>query len=115
VAGRRTSPAAATAWLIALTAAGRLLIARFDGLCFGEAYRFSCAIHPSLSYFDHPPRPSSGRALAWWAAAGAMLGLGMLSKYAAVLLVAGAGLHGLTARDRALVGSEKWVAKPPLT
>ena len=34
-----------------------------------------------------PPR----RPLAWWAAAGAMLGLAMLSKYAAVLLVAGAG------------------------
>ena len=40
------------------------------------------------------------RALGWWAAAGAMLGLGMLSKYAAVLLVAGAGLYVLTRREQ---------------
>jgi hypothetical protein len=44
--------------------------------------------------------PPSARPLAWWAAAGAMLGLGALSKYTAVLLVAGAALHVLARRDR---------------
>ena len=182
---RRWTPEAAVAALIAVTAAARVLIAWATGLCFGESYYFSCALHPSLSYFDHPPlsiliaslsfalggEPSrlllrapfialfagttwllfllgrrlfgawagfwaalllnlspiftlsvglffqpegplmffwvacawclahvllgapARRALRWWAAAGAMLGLGMLSKYAAVLLVAGAGLY----------------------
>ena len=50
-----------------------------------------------------PPR----RALGWWAAAGAMLGLGMLSKYAAVLLIAGAGLYVLTRREQ-----RHWLAHP---
>jgi dolichyl-phosphate-mannose-protein mannosyltransferase len=50
-----------------------------------------------------PPR----RPLAWWAAAGLMLGLAMLSKYAAVLLVAGAGLHVLTSREQ-----RRWLAHP---
>ena len=50
-----------------------------------------------------PPR----RPLGWWAAAGAMLGLGMLSKYAAVLLVAGAGLYVLTRREQ-----RHWLAHP---
>jgi hypothetical protein len=50
-----------------------------------------------------PPR----RALAWWAAAGLTLGLAMLSKYAAVLLVLGAGLHLLTRRDQ-----RHWLREP---
>ena len=50
-----------------------------------------------------PPR----RALGWWATAGAMLGLGMLSKYAAVLLIAGAGLYMLTRREQ-----RHWLAHP---
>lgn len=193
------TPEASVAALIAITAAGRAWIASADGLCFGEAYYFSCALRPSLSYFDHPPLsillgtlsmavtgqagrlvlrlpfialfaattwlvfllgrrlfgawagwwaafllnvspiftlsvgiyfqpegplmffwaacawclahllvgPPPRRPLAWWAAAGATLGLGMLSKYAAVLLVAGAGLYVLTARDQ-----RRWLAHP---
>ena len=52
---RRWTPEAAVAALIAGTAAARVLIAWATGLCFGESYYFSCALHPSLSYFDHPP------------------------------------------------------------
>ena len=189
---RRVTPEAAVAALIAVTAVGRIVIAATTGLCFGESYYFSCALHPSLSFFDHPPlsmllgrlglelagepgrlalrvpfialfagttwllfllgkrlfgawagfwaalllnlspiftlsvglffQPEgplmffwvacvwclahvllgapARRALGWWAAAGAMLGFGMLSKYAAVLLVAGAGLYVLTRREQ---------------
>jgi hypothetical protein len=196
---RRWTPEAAVAALIAVTATARVLIAWATGLCFGESYYFSCALHPSLSYFDHPPLsiliaslsfalggepgrlllrapfialfagttwllfllgrrlfgawagfwaalllnlspiftlsvgvffqpegalmffwvacawclahvlvgPPPRRALGWWAAAGAMLGLGMLSKYAAVLLIAGAGLHVLTRREQ-----RHWLAHP---
>lgn len=196
---RRIAPGPAVVALIAVGAAARLWIAWADGLCFGESYYFSCALHPSLSYFDQPPLsillgslglalagepgrlvlrwpfialfagttwlifllgrrlfggwpgfcaalllnlspiftlsagiffqpegplmffwvacawclahvlvgPSPRRPLAWWAAAGLMLGLGMLSKYAAVLLVAGAGLHVLTDRDQ-----RRWLAHP---
>lgn len=50
-----------------------------------------------------PPR----RPLAWWTAAGAMLGFAMLSKYAGALLVAGAGLYVLTDRDQ-----RRWLAHP---
>jgi hypothetical protein len=198
-APRRLTPGAATLWLIAVSALGRLAIAASNGLCFGESYYFSCALHPSLSYFDHPPLaillgsaslwatgavgrlvlrwpfialfagttwlmfllgrrlfggwaafygvlllnlspiftlsvgtyfqpegplmffwvacawclahvlvgPPPRRPLAWWAAAGLMLGLGMLSKYAAVLLVGGAGLHALTRREM-----RHWFAHP---
>ncbi len=52
-----------------------------------------------------PPAPA--RPLGWWAAAGAMLGLAMLSKYTAVLLVAGAGLYVLAHRDQ-----RRWLAHP---
>jgi hypothetical protein len=51
--------------------------------------------------------PAPRRPLAWWAAAGAMLGLGMLSKYPAVLLVAGAGLFVLGRRDQ-----RRWLVSP---
>jgi len=185
--------------LIAISGLARIAIAWGNGLCFGESYYFSCATHPSLSYFDHPPLsmllgtasvwaagtvgrlilrapfialfagstwlvfvlgrrlfgawaaacaalllnlvpifslsvavyfqpegplmffslacvwclahlllgPPPRRALAWWTAAGALLGLAMLSKYAAVLLVLGAGLHVLTRRDQ-----RHWLAEP---
>ena len=52
---RRLTPGVALALLIAATAAARILIGATTGLCFGESYYFSCALHPSLSYFDHPP------------------------------------------------------------
>jgi len=199
VAHRRISPEAAALWLIGVSALGRLAVAWGNGLCFGESYYFSCALHPSLSYFDHPPLsmllgtlsllasgeagrlvlrwpfialfagttwlmfllgrrlfgpwpgfhaalllnlapvfslsvgiylqpegplmffslacvwclahllvgPPPRRPLAWWTAAGAMLGLAMLSKYAAVLLVAGAGLYVLTRREQ-----RRWLAGP---
>ncbi|MGH7410059.1 MAG: glycosyltransferase family 39 protein, partial [Candidatus Methylomirabilis sp.] len=195
----RISPQAAVAWLIAVSGLLRLVVAWGNGLCLGESYYFSCARHPSLSYFDHPPLsmllgtlslqlsgevgrlalrwpfivlfagttwlmfllgrrlfgpwsgfhaalllnlapifsltvgvffqpdgplmffslacvwclahllvgPPSRQPFAWWAAAGAMLGLAMLSKYAAVLLVVGAGLHVLTCRDQ-----RRWLAHP---
>jgi len=195
----RVSPESAVLWLIALSGVGRLVVAWGNGLCFGESYYFSCAVHPSLSYFDHPPLsmllgalslqasgevgrlvlrwpfialfagttwlmfvlgrrlfgpwpgayaalllnlspilslsvgvyfqpegplmffslacvwclahllvgPPPRRPLAWWAATGVMLGLAMLSKYAAVLLVIGAGLHVLTRRDQ-----RHWLARP---
>jgi dolichyl-phosphate-mannose-protein mannosyltransferase len=54
-------------------------------------------------FLDPPP----SRPLAWWAAAGATLGLGLLSKYTAALLVAGAGLHVVASRDR-----WRWLARP---
>jgi len=196
---RRLSPEVAVLLLIAASSAARLAIGWADGLCFGESYYFSCARHPSLSYFDQPPLsilvgslslavaggpgrlalrwpfiamfagttwlmfllgrrlfgarpgfvaalllhlspifalsvgvffqpegplmlcwvacawclahvlvgPPPRRALAWWAAAGAMLGLGMLSKYAAVLLAVGAGLYVLTQREQ-----RHWLAHP---
>ncbi len=51
--------------------------------------------------------PKAGQPMAWWAAAGAMLGLAMLSKYTAVLLVAGAGLYVLGRSD-----TRRWLAHP---
>jgi hypothetical protein len=51
--------------------------------------------------------PPARRPLAWWAAAGTTLGLGLLSKYTAALLVAGAGLHVLARRDQ-----RRWLARP---
>jgi len=51
--------------------------------------------------------PAPRRSLVWWAAAGAMLGLGMLSKYPAALLVAGAGLYVLGRPDQ-----RRWLARP---
>ena len=198
-ASRPISAATAVGWLIAASGVGRLAIAWADGLCFGESYYFSCALHPSLSYFDHPPLsialgslslwlsggvgrltlrwpfialfagttwlmfllgrrlfgpwagffaglllnlsplfalsvgiffqpegplmffwlacawclahvlvgPPARQPLRWWAGAGAMLGLAMLSKYAAALLVLGAGLHVLTRRDQ-----RHWLGHP---
>jgi len=44
-----------------------------------------------------PPPPE--RPLRWWAAAGAALGLALLSKYTAIFLVVGAGLYALSRRD----------------
>jgi 4-amino-4-deoxy-L-arabinose transferase-like glycosyltransferase len=51
--------------------------------------------------------PVSPRPLLWWVSAGAALGLGLLSKYTAVLLVAGVGLYVLTDRTR-----RRWLAHP---
>jgi hypothetical protein len=51
--------------------------------------------------------PPPTRPLAWWAAAGVMLGLGLLSKYTAVLLIAGAGLCVITRREQ-----WRWLARP---
>jgi hypothetical protein len=51
--------------------------------------------------------PPASRPLMWWAAAGAMLGLGLLSKYTALLLVTGAGLYVLARRDR-----WRWLTHP---
>ena len=51
--------------------------------------------------------PVSPRPLGWWAAAGAMLGLALLSKYSSLLLVAGAGLYVLTRREQ-----RRWLAHP---
>lgn len=199
LSGRGVRPERALLVLIAITAVARILIAWGTGLCFGESYYFSCARHPDLSYFDHPPLsmligtlglalvdepgrlvlrlpfialfagttwlifllgrrlfdawsgfwaalllnltpiftlsvgvyfqpegalmfcwvacawclahvlvgPRSPRPLAWWTGAGAMLGLGMLSKYAAVLLIAGAFCYVLTRRDQ-----RHWLATP---
>ena len=42
-------------WLIGLTLVTRLFAADAVGLGYGESYHFSCALRPSLSYFDHPP------------------------------------------------------------
>jgi Dolichyl-phosphate-mannose-protein mannosyltransferase len=52
-----------------------------------------CLVHVLL---DPAPR----RPLLWWGAAGAMLGLGLLSKYSAALLAAGVGLYLLGGRAR---------------
>ena len=197
--GALDGPEIAILALIALTAACRVAIASADGLCFGESYYFSCARHPSLSYFDQPPLsillgrlgwtlggepgrlalrlpfillfagttwlafllgrrlfgaragflaalllnlspiftlsvgtyfqpegplmfcwiacawclahvlvgPPARRPLGWWAAAGLCLGLGMLAKYAAVLLVVGAGAYALIRREQ-----RHWLAHP---
>jgi len=51
--------------------------------------------------------PPATRPLRWWAVAGTMLGLGMLSKYTAVLLVVGAFLWVLVRRDQ-----RRWLAHP---
>jgi hypothetical protein len=59
-----------------------------------------CLVHLLLG-------PSPRRPLGWWAAAGATLGLGLLSKYTAALLVAGAGLQVLARRDQ-----WRWLARP---
>lgn len=59
-----------------------------------------CLIHLLLE-------PAPRRPLLWWAAAGATLGLGMLSKYTAVLLVAGAGLYVLGRREQ-----RRWLRHP---
>src|SRR5262249_14551984 len=52
-----------------------------------------------------PPAPR--RPLGWWAAAGLCLGLAMLSKYTAVLLVVGAGLFVVTERE-----ARRWLRHP---
>ena len=41
--------------LIVLGGVARLAAAWGSGLSWDESYHFSCALHPSLSYFDHPP------------------------------------------------------------
>ena len=61
-----------------------------------------CLVH----VFFPAKAASPGRSVAWWAAAGLMLGLGLLSKYIAVLLVVGAGLYVLTRRDQ-----WRWLAR----
>ncbi|HYB43517.1 MAG TPA: glycosyltransferase family 39 protein [Candidatus Methylomirabilis sp.] len=196
---RAVSAQAATLGLIAAGALIRLWAASFAGLCYGESYYFSCARHPSLSYFDQPPLsillatasmyltghvgplvlrapfiamfagttwllfalgrrlfgpwpgfyaallmnlapifslsvaiflqpdgplmffwlacvsclvrvlldPAPRHALGWWAAAGALLGLGLLSKYQAVFLVPGVALYLLRRPDQ-----RRWLAHP---
>src|SRR5262249_12666482 len=52
---RRVSPEHAVLLLIAASGLARLVVGWGNGLCFGESYYFACAMHPSLSYFDHPP------------------------------------------------------------
>jgi 4-amino-4-deoxy-L-arabinose transferase-like glycosyltransferase len=59
-----------------------------------------CLVHVLLE-------PVSPRPLLWWVGAGAALGLGLLSKYTAVLLVGGAGLYVLTNRAQ-----RRWLAHP---
>src|SRR5262249_45114829 len=51
--------------------------------------------------------PPATRARSWWAVAGVTLGLGLLSKYTAVLLVAGAGIYVLSRR-----APWRWLARP---
>lgn len=58
------SPTAATAWLIAVSAALHALLATSVGLGVGEAYYFGAIRHLSLSYFDQPPAAAF---LAWLA------------------------------------------------
>lgn len=187
------SAGGATLGLIAVTLILRAIVATQVGLGLGEAYYYSAARHPSLSYFDQPPataflgwlalqvggstsdlvlrapmillfagatwltfvlgrrlfgpwagfwaafllnlvpvftlstgvfyQPESPLIFCWvatlcllvplllddpsvrnprgrWLAAGAMLGLTMLSKYTAIFLVAGVVLFLLTSRDR---------------
>jgi hypothetical protein len=61
------SPRRATAILIAVSALTRVLAACFLGLGNDEAYHFLYAVHPDLSYYDHPPM------LAWVEAIGLTL------------------------------------------
>jgi len=197
--GPGVSAKAAVLALIVGSALLRLWVAWGAGLCNGESYYFSCARHPSLSYFDQPPlsiliatsslylsgevgplvlrapfiaifagttwllfvlgrtlfgawpgfyaallmnlapvftlsvgiflqpdgplmffwlacvwclvhvllEPGPRHPLCWWAAAGAMLGLGLLSKYQALLLVPGVGLYVLSRHDQ-----RRWLAHP---
>lgn len=49
------SPQGCVLWLIAVTFILRCIIGQSFGLGYGESYHFSCALRPSLSYFDHPP------------------------------------------------------------
>ncbi|CQR72148.1 glycosyltransferase family 39 protein [Sporomusa ovata] len=51
--------------------------------------------------------PDRGQSLALWLAAGVFLGLGLLSKYHAVLLVVGLFIYLITSRDR------RWVLATP--
>ena len=197
-AGRVSAEAAAIA-LIAVSAAFRTAVGWAAGLCYGESFYFSCALHPSLSYFDHPPlaillgalgltiagepgplavrlpfiamfagttwlmfllgrrlfgpwpgfyaalalnlaplftlsvgiflqpdgplmlfwlatvwclarvllEPADRRPYLWWIAAGATLGLAMLSKYSAALLVPGAGAWILARAEQ-----RRWLRHP---
>src|SRR2546426_381359 len=84
----------------ALLRGGLLLRLRAGPLMFFWLACVWCLAHLLL---DPAPR----RPLAWWAAAGAMLGLGMLSKYPAALLVAGAGLYAL-----GRPATRRWLAHP---
>src|SRR5262249_21831129 len=115
---------AGSTWLMFLL--GRRLFGAWAGLCAalllnlapvftlsvavyfqpeGPLMFFSLACAWCLTHLVVGPPPR--RPLAWWAAAGAMLGLAMLSKYAAVLLVLGALLHVLTRPDQ-----RHWLASP---
>src|SRR5262245_58055346 len=61
------SPRRALALLIVVSAMIRIVAAGTLGLCNDEAYHFLYAIHPDLSYYDHPPM------LAWVESAGLVL------------------------------------------
>lgn len=52
------TPRMAVAALIAMTAMLRIIAASSLGLGNDEAYHFLYALHPALSYFDHPPMVS---------------------------------------------------------
>lgn len=65
----RTGTWSAERWafaVIAVTCLLRLVIASSFGLGFGESYHFSCALRPSLSYFDHPPLSLNLATLSMW-------------------------------------------------
>ncbi len=61
------SPKRALAFLILVSGSLRLVAAGALGLGNDEAYHFLYAVHPALSYYDHPPM------LAWVERAGLAL------------------------------------------
>src|SRR4051812_29910212 len=53
--GRSMTPRRALAFLIVVSALVRWAAASSLGLGNDEAYHFLYAVHPDLSYYDHPP------------------------------------------------------------
>ncbi len=115
---------AGTTWLMFLL--GRRLFGRWPGFYAALLLNLSPVFSLSVGIFLQPDGPlmffwlacvwclahllvgpPAARPLAWWAAAGAMLGLALLSKYQALLLVVGAGMWVLTRRDQ-----RRWLAHP---